>query len=257
MVNISSINNVYKSVGKTLNKTATKGLIYKQLEKARKEPAKYAGKLLVLSFISKDVINTIIYTAQSLNNKKIPEDKRSFVAANDLVLGFFNFGGQLLSAGLAEKYLVPKIIAKKYTGHIKDANEVDQYLYSNAPLAPDVIKNKSMEAIKRRGLKLEDAQVKEICGDAIKKLSGTSQKGKDIAAGVVIVGSALATTALVKRTISPLFSTPIAGWLGNRWDKNKQDKANQAKLDMVASEVLSNNKVQDNDKVEISKVAVK
>lgn len=255
MVNISSTSNVYKPIGRVMDRTA-KGFLAKTLEKARKEPTKYAGKLVVLSFISKDVINTIIYTTQSLNNKKIPEDKRSFVAANDLVLGFFNFGGQILSAKLAERYLVPKLIGKNYTGHVKDDNEVDHYLYSKAKLSPDSIHNKVIEKMKLKGMKMDNA--KEISDYAIEKLGHTKGRGKDIAAGIVIVGAALATTALVKRTISPLCSTPIAAWLGDRWDKKKKEKLDQAKLDMVASEVLYNhNEVKDGDKVEISKAAAK
>lgn len=223
MVNISSTNNIYKSLGSVVDKTSKGKFLANQLEKARKQPAKYAGKLIVLSFISKDVINTIIYTTQSLNNKKIPEDKRSFVAANDLILGFFNFGGQILSASLVERYLIPKITAKRYTGHIKDANEVDQYLYSKAILSPDSVEHKVVDYMNLKGMDMKDA--KEITEKAIKKIGHASPKGKGIAEGVTILGAALATTALVKRTISPLCATPLAGLLGDKWDKDKKEKA--------------------------------
>lgn len=229
MVNISSTNNaIYKPVGKFMNHTATKWL-NKTLDKARKEPAKYAARLVVLSFVSKDLINTCIYTYQSLNNKKIPEEKRSFVAANDLVLGFFNFAGQILMAKLFEKHVTPLIEGKKYTGYMKDSKEVAQYKHPGAPMSPDNINKYTREAIKEKQgelktIKLENSDA--IAEQMIKKLGGTSSKGKAVAAGLGIVVTMLATTAFIKRTVSPLFSTPIAGWLGDKWDKARAQKQN-------------------------------
>lgn len=260
MVNISSTNSAYKPIGKFMNYMATRKWLKTTMEKAYKEPAKYTAKAVVISLVSKDVINTCVYTYQSLNNERIPKEKRSFVAANDLVLGFFNFAGQLIMAKLFEKHITPKI-QSLYTGHIKDANDVDQYTRSKAPLSPDNIHQYTQEVIKEQQAKLKDLKPEElqsISKDVIKKLGGTGSKGKDIATGIAVIVTALATTALVKRTISPLFSTPIAGWLGDKWDKKGKDKADQAKIVPVASDVIySQNKVKNGDKVEISKEIAK
>lgn len=226
MANISSIR---KPIGKAFDYTAKKWFAA-SLEKARLEPVKYAGRTMVLSFITKDLINTCFYTYQSFNNKKIPDEKRNFVAANDLVLGFFNFGGQLLSYALFEKLVVPKIQGKKITGILKKGDEEGIYKYSKAPLSPDTIRNGVKQVYLKNKELLKDVNpdmLKDISHDIIKKL-GNSKTGKckDIITGLTVVVGALSTNALVKRTISPLFSTPIAGWLGNKWDKKAAAKQN-------------------------------
>lgn len=240
MVNISSTNIIYKPIGKFMNRTAT-GVLKNALEKARKEPVKYAARLLVYSFISKDFINTCVYTYQSLNNKKIPEEKRSFVAANDFVLGFFNFAGQILMQTLCEKFITPKF-ESRYTGTEKFKDGTSLYKNSKAPMAPDNIDKLVKNVIKEKQAEFKNLRpenIKEISEYVIKKAGASSQRGKDITAGLAIVISSLATTALVKRTISPLFATPIAGWLGDKWDKKTAAKATP-KLDIVESDVLYN-----------------
>lgn len=239
---ISSIN---KSIGKVFDYTAVKWLP-KTLEKAYKEPVKYAAKTMVLSFISKDVVNTCFYTYQSLNNEKIPKEKRSFVAANDLVLGFFNFAGQILSFRTFEKFVTPVIEGKTCTGMAKKPDGSSFYKYSKAPFSSDNILKYTSEVIKEKGAELKGIKpenIKAISEDVIKKVGVSSAKGKDIAVGLGIVISSLATNALVKRTISPLFSTPIAGWLGDKWD-NKEKKSKEpvpASSKIEESQVLTKN----------------
>lgn len=208
---------MYSKLGSAMNYTATKWLA-KPLEKAYKEPTKYAARLLVYSFISKDMINTCVYTYQSLNNEKIPKEKRSFVAANDLVLGFFNFGGQILAQSICEKFITPGL-ESKYTGE-----KAKNYVRSKAHLSRDNVEKIAKDLIKEKDIKINAEEVKEVLEHVVKKAGAGSQRGKDITAGLAIVISSLATTAFIKRTISPLFSTPIAGWLGDKWDK-KAEKA--------------------------------
>jgi len=244
MANISSVN---KSIGKAFNYTATKWLP-KTLEKARKEPVKYAAKIMVLSFISKDVINTCFYTYQSLNNKKIPKEKRSFVAANDLVLGFFNFFGQIFSFALFEKKIIPVIEGKHFTGLLKKPDGSSVYKFSDAKFAPDRLHNYTSDVIGEKGdvLKgIKPENIKEISEDVVKKLGKGGSKYGDVLAGLGIVIGALSTNALVKRTLSPLFSTPIAGWLGNKWDKKAEERERhnaslQAQFEIEESQVLNN-----------------
>ena len=69
-----------------------------------------------VSTASKDAVNCIYYVYQSLNNERIPEDKRKFVAALDLSNGILNVLTQcFLGAAMAkftdmifEKTVVPK-----------------------------------------------------------------------------------------------------------------------------------------------------
>ncbi len=73
------------------------------LEKGVKDPAGFAAQMMVLSFVSKDAVNCVIYTSQSAVNKEIPDEKRPFVMFNDLINGILNVAGQLASFSLVEK----------------------------------------------------------------------------------------------------------------------------------------------------------
>lgn len=54
------------------------------------QPANTLETITLASVVSKDLINTVYYVTQSMNNEKIPEEKRSFVAALDLSNGILN-----------------------------------------------------------------------------------------------------------------------------------------------------------------------
>lgn len=205
--------------------------MYNGLEFALKEPAKAAAIGLVTSLVTKDAANCIIYTTQSLNNEKIPEDKRRFVAYMDLINGIINVGGQIASFFLVEHMLTPKIQGL-WTGKIpKKGEEVtrSKSLYADdnvTNILADVIKNKKEELSKIPGLNYEELvqNVQNVGKGVIKKVGKGSGKAKDIATGVGILVSALATTAFIKRVVTPLFATPLAGKLADSVDKKKRDE---------------------------------
>ena len=58
--------------------------------------AKFMSAIGVTSIVLKDGLGCYLYVKQSLNNKKIPEDKRKFVAALDLANGGLMIAMQLL-----------------------------------------------------------------------------------------------------------------------------------------------------------------
>ena len=57
-----------------------------------------AALIATVSNVSKDAVNCAYYTVQSLNNERIPEDQRKFVAALDLSNGIMNVGVQIAMA---------------------------------------------------------------------------------------------------------------------------------------------------------------
>jgi len=66
------------------------------MKKAFSERAgEIAATVALASTTTKDAVNCIYYTKQSLENKKIPEEKRKFVAAIDLSNGVLNVVSQL------------------------------------------------------------------------------------------------------------------------------------------------------------------
>lgn len=237
---MTKISSFHQYVGKTMNDTATKKFIAKALEKGYKHPAEYAAKMMVLSFITKDAVNCGLYTYQSATNEKIPEDKRGFVAALDFFNGILNVGGQMLSAWIVEQKFIPKWQGKLYTGVLKDPKtdaEID--IKSTAPLAPDVVHqdveyvigSKAAE-IKEALKKAKDCEItyedvvkntKNISDEIINKVGHAGSRGKDLATGFKIVVTALATTALIKRTITPLIATPLASKMKDNF-KSKESK---------------------------------
>lgn len=229
MTFISSIN---KANGSFMNYTAKK--LSKNLEKGLKEPATFAAKMLVLSFVSKDAVNCILYTYQSYNNKKIPEDKRKFVAFLDLFNGIINVGGQIASLVLIERLLTPRL-ESIYTGALKyvnkDGKHAEKMVKTSAPLSDDTLYMHTENAIKENAdlikSKVKNVNIDSLLKDAksvnneiIKELGHSSSKGKQITTGLNIVISALATNALIKRTLAPLIATPLAG----KFSENKGKK---------------------------------
>ncbi len=83
-----------------------------------------AATIALMSTTTKDLVNCIYYTKQSLENKKIPEEKRKFVAAIDLANGFLNVTTQL-TLGMYIKNKAPQlfdyVIKKSGTKLSKDA----------------------------------------------------------------------------------------------------------------------------------------
>ena len=260
MAIVSSVN---KSVGKFMNYTATKWFA-KSLEKGLKEPAKYAATMMVTSIVTKDLVGCAIYTYQSYNNKKIPEEKRGFVAALDFINGIINVGGQILSFMFVERLIIPKLEGKFYTGVVKDPKTGTQnYKYSKAPLASDNIHKLTEDFIaehqaelKKYGVDMSRTKqnIKTIGDDIVKRLGHNSPKGKDIATGFGIVVGALATMAFIKRTITPLISTPLAGWLNDKYlDKGKDKDKEQPTLDIMETQSgYKNNKIGDDKRPIIS-----
>lgn len=242
MTKISSFN---QYVGTKMNSTA-KGVFAKALEKGFQHPAEYAAKMMVVSLISKDAINCAFYTYQSLHNEKIPEDKRGFVAALDFVNGIINVGGQIAAFALVDKYLTPWLEGKLYTGVLKNPKTgTEKFMSSTRPLSPDVIYQDTLQVLKEQKTNLTDAlkkdtkklnyeslekNAKKITDDIVKKIGHSGLKGKDIATGVKIVVTALATTALIKRTLTPLIATPLAGVLNDKYNPPKKSEDKTQKM---------------------------
>jgi hypothetical protein len=230
---ITSVNN---KVGSFMNWTSKKCSGF--LEKGYKEPAKTAATMMVVSFITKDVINCAMYTTQSLNNKEIPEDKRNFVAFMDLFNGIINVFGQIGSFCLVEKYLVP-FFEKQYTGVSKDPNG-EKYEKTEKLLSDDKITRYAAEYMSENKAKLEKEGVEigeifsgenaqKFSKKIIKALGKGSSKYKDITTGVSVIVTSLATTALIKRTLTPLLATPLAARLSDSVEAGKNKKKEELK----------------------------
>lgn len=175
--------------GKVINSGVKKFLVNK-LEFARKEPVQFAADMMVLSLISKDAVNCVMYTYQSYNNKKIPEENRIFCAALDFVQGLLNIGTQLFAASVIKKHLTPNLFKKLIS------NKLSQQLSSTYA--------------KQLTEKLPGVGVKNIEKEVKKHLGSSNEIHKSAKGGFELIVTLLATTALCKRTLVPLIATPIA-----------------------------------------------
>ena len=203
-------NTVAKGAGKVLDKVAQLKPIQKGLDLAKKDPAKFATNMLLFSIVSKDAVGCYLYTTQSLNNKKIPEDKRKFVASMDLMNGILMVGGQTIVG----KMLVDKIIAPKIQGHYTKNALSDANISKN--VADTIAKN--ADKLKEMGVEGSKLNIESIAQTVQKSTKAPFVKG------LGILTTAIATTAIIKRTIVPLLSTPLAGKMTELMDKKSEKK---------------------------------
>lgn len=205
-MNISSIP---KGIGKGLSKVAETKFIKRTLEYGYKNPDKFLVAMVVTSIASKDLVNGYYYTKQSLNNKRIPEENRSFVASLDAMNCGIMVGGQVLASLVIEKTVTEKLFNKiigKKLDHDILGNKARKLVEADKSLNYEVIKE---------GL--------------IKKCGSESKPFKAMKGGFTLLMTFLATAALMKRVVAPLIATPLAGWFKNKYmDKNiAKNKAKQ------------------------------
>lgn len=221
---IPSIN---KNIGALFTHTAQKWFP-KQLEKGYTDEARYAASMLVTTIVSKDIVGCFLYTYQSLHNKKIPEEKRKFVAALDLMNGFIMVFGQLLVGKIIDAKLTPKLLSK-FTGLLKyKGDKVGKNVSTTAALSQDNIYGTTKEVVKEMAAELkinaDNVDMKNLGEKMVKKFGKGSKKYTALETGFGIIITSIATTAITKRTITPLLSTPLAGWFKEKYmDKPKKE----------------------------------
>lgn len=169
--------------------------------------AKIIAGVSVGSIVLKDGLGCVMYVNQSLNNKKIPEEKRKFVAALDLVNGILMVGTQIAMFFLFNK--CQDKLFKKCFGKYFNRSALKGYM------------------ARLKG--------KEEMGN----LKGIDfHKGADKYAGTVAnafkqLTSLIVTSIIAKRVIVPFISTPLAdkakGWM----DKKTETKTVQMQTEQT------------------------
>jgi hypothetical protein len=163
-----------------------------------------AAMIATVSNVSKDAVNCAYYTIQSLNNDRIPEDQRKFVAALDLSNGIMNVGVQLLmSFGIAE--LITSIFDNKIGKH-KDFSDKAEIIEEKFKSLPEELKKKT---------------TKEEFAKGYKKLV---KKNRDLARlGFTVLTVNIAMQVLTKRIITPLVATPMASFFKEKFEKAEEN----------------------------------
>lgn len=181
----------------------------KTYDKFQNEPITAAATATIASIIIKDAIGCAMYVTQSLNNEKIPEERRSFVAALDLTNGSLMILAQVLlyllvSSDKAQSKIFPKLFKKFY----------------------------GPEAKEKYYMKMRDITVASK-----EKIYETFAKNEKLSKDVFkAVSSLVAATMLGKRVIVPFIATPMATWAKDNIiekGKNKDKAKAQAETDTV------------------------
>ncbi len=176
------------------------------------DPTHAAAGLAVLSTVTKDAVNCYYYTTQSLKNKEIPEDKRKFVAANDLSNGFYNV-------------VIPLLTKEQITkaGDRTFDKRFAKYFNENA----------AKQIYGRLNASGYNCELKDV----EKTITQTSKKAAKAGLGVVF---ALVLTQIVcKRILTPMLATPTADHV-KRYMQEYEDRKNAQKAYSEANSIAEN-----------------
>ena len=161
----------------------------------RKNPARAIAIAAITSVAVKDGVGCAMYVTQSLNNKKIPDDKRKFVAALDLTNGVLMIAAQI--------------------GMFFGMRAINKKLF-NSWFSSSFSKNaKKTIATQWRMLQKKAGKVPDRKHDIYKKLNKYENNALNIFS---FVSELAAATIIGKRVIVPLIATPLASKLKAKWD---------------------------------------
>lgn len=206
------------------NKIVKSNIFEKHLYKpAIENPAKFAKNMVLWSVLTKDAVGCYYYVTQSRNNERIPEDKRNFVAAIDLMNGILNVGLQFTIGKYIDKksdIWFDKAVGKKL--HTDRTREISDKLV-------DIVNKTSNEKVNFEQVE-KHLRDKNILGNA-----GSKAKWLKVGFGAAVM--LVATQIITKRVFVPFLATPLAGWFkGKYMDKpktgvNKVEPKSDAKSD--------------------------
>ncbi len=153
-----------------------------------------AVAIATISNVSKDALNCGYYVKQSLDNDRIPEDQRKFVAGMDLANGILNVTLQAVAGGAIGK-AAAKFFDKK----------IEPKYFSEAAC-------KEMHGKLENKIKFED-------------FKGLMEKNKGFAkAGFSVIAALVGMQVIIKRVIVPLIATPMATVFKNQMEKMEKKK---------------------------------
>lgn len=179
-----------------VNALSKSRLIESQNKTNLRDPNKFLVMSAVISAMAKDAVGCYYYTTQSLNNERIPEDKRKFVASLDLMNGGLMILTQFIMALFVDSK-TEGLYNKRFGKYFKDLIKDDKVIKENV----------------ERLTKTE--QFKNLTPENFKKyINGLDKVSK---AGFRLVAAVGAATILGKRIITPLIATPMATWFNKNY----------------------------------------
>lgn len=154
----------------------------------------------ISSIMLKDGLGCLIYVHQSLNNDKIPEEKRKFIASLDLIKGLLNMVMEI-SVFFGFKYIQSRLF-NKYIGKYFDRSVA-----------------KSMKKVMLSSDEFKNVESNHFY-NAFNKYKGSVKSAFNQ------ITSLIAASIVAKRVIVPFIATPLAGKLQERQEqKHSQPKS--------------------------------
>lgn len=155
----------------------------------------------IASLVLKDGLGCYLYVNQSLHNKKIPEDKRKFVAALDLTNGGLMIALQLLAyATISHKLVQSKAFAKLF----------GKYISAPAKKCYKAIIDKKFI---QKGMK---PSTNKVFNESVAEYENSARKA------FAHFSSLIAATIIGKRVLVPFIATPLADKAKQMMDKNSE-----------------------------------
>ena len=181
---------------------------------AKENPAKFAAKMALFSALTKDAVGCYYYVTQSLDNEKIPEEKRKFVAALDLMNGILNVALQF-TVGMWIDKKAPQWFDKTI-GKSLDTDEtvkLSKSVYETIQKMPAKDKLHIKDTIK-------EADIAEFLREKVLGSSGKATKWLRV--GFSAAAVLVATQVVTKRMVVPFLSTPLATWYKDNYMDHKK-----------------------------------
>ncbi len=182
---------------KVIGKVTNLKPVRKCCEYFKKEPEKAIAYSTIASVVGKDGIGCYMYVKQSLNNEKIPDDKRKFVAALDLTNGVLMIASQLALFFAMRKFNEPlfnKLFKKSF-------DKEGQVFKTIASAIRKTQKDSGLSISRKLSIKKEYDEIRKGCLDTFK-----------------FVTELAAATILAKRVIVPFIATPLAEKVKNKME---------------------------------------
>ena len=184
----------------------------------RKDPAKAISYAAITSIAVKDGVGCAMYVTQSLNNKKIPDERRKFVAALDLTNGILMILTQI-GMFFAMKKVNEALFSKVFNSS-----------FSNEAKKSIVTKFRMLQ--KKAGVNPSRKN------DLLEKINKIE---KGAAESLKFVTELAAATILGKRVIVPFIATPLAAKVKKQMDKRDAEKHPELAVNAQPEDVKNNN----------------
>ncbi len=195
------------------------------------EKTKFMSAVSVSSIVLKDGFGCYLYVKQSLNNDKIPADKRKFVAALDLANGGLMIAMQLLMFFTVSNEKLQKKMFNKLFGKRFERSA-----------------SKGLQAILSKQEKL-----KGMTGEEFHK--GLEKYKGSITSAFGCLTSLVAATIFGKRVVVPFIATPLAdktkAWMSRNDKPEKLHKDTKNTYDTEEKDILKQNDSEQDDKTNL------